>query len=128
VIYDTATGRSKGYGFVRFTMESERDRALNEMSGVFVGSRAIRCRLATAKQSGGIPGDRGASGPGGGGAGSAGIDRDRGVDRGGPPSSLSGPDEFNNTTLFVGGLSPLVRLSMQYERCKTMLFNLKIPR
>ncbi len=33
VIADTATGRSKGYGFVRFAVEAERDRALNEMNG-----------------------------------------------------------------------------------------------
>ncbi len=38
---DPATGRSKGYGFVRFMSEQERDRALNEMNGVFVGSRWI---------------------------------------------------------------------------------------
>ncbi len=30
----------------------ERDRALNEMNGVFVGSRAIRVSLATAKKPG----------------------------------------------------------------------------
>lgn len=98
IIYDTATGRSKGFGFVRFTNEGERDRALNEMSGVFIGSRAIRCRLATAKQSQGGDRDRD-------------RDRDR-HDRGAgsysSASTLSGPDDPNNTTLFVGGLSSSV--------------------
>ena len=50
VITDAATGRSKGYGFVRFGSEGERDRALTEMAGHFLSNRPIRVSLATAKK------------------------------------------------------------------------------
>lgn len=50
VINDAATGRSKGYGFVRFTSEPERNRALAEMSGHFLSNRPIRVSLATARK------------------------------------------------------------------------------
>ncbi len=46
---DAATGRSRGFGFVRFTSEEERNRAITEMNGVFVGSKPIRVSLATRK-------------------------------------------------------------------------------
>ena len=51
VITDPLTSRSKGYGFVRFGSEAERDRALGEMSGHFISNRPIRVSLATAKKS-----------------------------------------------------------------------------
>ena len=44
------TGRSKGYGFVRFGNEQERDRALGEMMGHFISNRPIRVSIATAKK------------------------------------------------------------------------------
>ncbi len=50
VITDPTTGRSKGYGFVRFGNEMERDRALTEMNGHFLSNRPIRVSLATAKK------------------------------------------------------------------------------
>ena len=50
VITDPITGRSKGYGFVRFGNEGERDRSLNEMMGHYIASRPIRVSLATAKK------------------------------------------------------------------------------
>lgn len=50
VITDPVTGRSKGYGFVRFGNEAERDRALSDMMGHFIASRPIRVSLATAKK------------------------------------------------------------------------------
>lgn len=51
MITDPLTSRSKGYGFVRFGSEAERDRALGEMSGHFISNRPIRVSLATAKKS-----------------------------------------------------------------------------
>jgi hypothetical protein len=38
------TGRSKGYGFVRFTSEPERDKALGEMQSYPLNGRNLRCR------------------------------------------------------------------------------------
>ncbi|KAF8058338.1 RBP47C' [Scenedesmus sp. PABB004] len=76
VIVDPATGRSKGYGFVRFSSEAERDRSL-EMQGFCLGARPIRVSLATARRSpsAGMPGTH--------------------------PAEL----DPTNTTLFIGGLS-----------------------
>lgn len=50
VITDATTGRSKGYGFVRFSMEVERNMALTDMNGHFLSNRPIRVSLATAKK------------------------------------------------------------------------------
>eukprot|EP00879_Flechtneria_rotunda_P012086 GHRR01012621.1.p1 GENE.GHRR01012621.1~~GHRR01012621.1.p1 ORF type:complete len:327 (+),score=151.56 GHRR01012621.1:167-1147(+) len=76
VIVDPATGRSKGYGFVRFANEAERDRSL-EMQGFQLSNRPIRVSLATARRSSsaGMPGTH--------------------------PAEL----DPTNTTLFIGGLS-----------------------
>ncbi|CAI9726980.1 selenocysteine 1-associated 1-like [Octopus vulgaris] len=43
-------GRSKGYGFVRFTDESEQQKAMFEMQHVSIGRRPIRVSLATPKR------------------------------------------------------------------------------
>jgi hypothetical protein len=95
VITDPVTTRSKGYGFVRFSDEAERDRALTDMNGFMLASRPIRVSLATARRAptstatGLLP-------P---------------TITGGytPSASLSGvhPSELDptNTTLFIGGLS-----------------------
>ncbi|KXS13182.1 RNA-binding domain-containing protein [Gonapodya prolifera JEL478] len=49
VVTDPLTNASRGYGFVRFRDENEQMRALNEMQGVFCGSRAMRISMATPK-------------------------------------------------------------------------------
>ena len=46
------TGRSKGYGFVRFGTEEERDMALTEMNGEMCMGRALRISVATPKKPG----------------------------------------------------------------------------
>ena len=51
VITDPLTSRSKGYGFVRFGNDAERDRSLREMSGHIINGRPIRVSVATAKKS-----------------------------------------------------------------------------
>lgn len=50
VVVDSSTGRSKGYGFVRFDDESERSRAMTEMNGIYCSSRAMRIGVATPKK------------------------------------------------------------------------------
>ncbi|XP_024538668.1 polyadenylate-binding protein RBP47B' isoform X6 [Selaginella moellendorffii] len=50
VVIDAVTGRSKGYGFVRFADENERARAMSEMNGVYCSSRPMRISAATPKK------------------------------------------------------------------------------
>jgi RNA recognition motif-containing protein len=120
IMSDPISGMSRGYGFVRFTDESEQQRALTEMQGVYCGNRPMRISTATPKnktggsqqggpggfmhppgmQAGGMPGygpppqvgyfPGGAGGGGGGGM---------------PMNQFTDP---NNTTVFVGGLSGYV--------------------
>ncbi|PRQ31785.1 putative nucleotide-binding alpha-beta plait domain-containing protein [Rosa chinensis] len=89
VVTDRTTGRSKGYGFVRFGDESEQLRAMNEMNGQFCSSRPMRIGPAATKKpvGGGQPYQKAAY-----------------------PSSQGNPGEAdpNNTTIFVGGLDPSV--------------------
>lgn len=82
VIADSVSNRSKGYGFVRFGSEQERDMALGQMNGIHINNRPIRVSLATAKKN---PGQ----------ATAAQVAQ--------PPH----PSDFDptNTTLFIGGLS-----------------------
>ncbi|GAB4856047.1 Polyadenylate-binding protein rbp47b' [Ancistrocladus abbreviatus] len=54
VVTDPNTGRSKGYGFVKFADETERNRAMTEMNGVFCSSRAMRISAATPKKTTGV--------------------------------------------------------------------------
>ncbi|GAY58190.1 hypothetical protein CUMW_185220, partial [Citrus unshiu] len=53
VIIDSNTGRTKGYGFVRFGDENERSRAMTEMNGVYCSSRPMRIDVATPKKASG---------------------------------------------------------------------------
>lgn len=52
VVIDRLTGRTKGYGFVRFGDESEQMRSLTEMQGVLCSSRPMRIGPATNKNLG----------------------------------------------------------------------------
>lgn len=81
VITDVATGRSKGYGFVRFASEVERNMALTDMNGHFLSNRPIRVSLATARKTG--------------------IVQQPIIPQAPHPSDL----DPTNTTLFIGGLS-----------------------
>jgi RNA recognition motif-containing protein len=53
VVFDANTGRSKGYGFVRFGDDNERSQALTEMNGVYCSSRPMRIGAATPRKSSG---------------------------------------------------------------------------
>ncbi|CAL9183833.1 unnamed protein product [Musa hybrid cultivar] len=85
VVIDVNTGRSKGYGFVRFGDENEKKVAITEMNGVYCSTRPMRIGLATPRKSSGGLGPDGASATG----------------------SQSDIDSAN-TTIFVGGLDPEV--------------------
>ncbi|XP_022731301.1 polyadenylate-binding protein RBP47B'-like [Durio zibethinus] len=54
VVTDPNTGRSKGYGFVKFSDEIERNRAMTEMNGVYCSTRAMRISAATPKKTTGF--------------------------------------------------------------------------
>jgi len=82
-MWDQNTGRSRGYGFVAFRNKEDAERALSEMNGEWLGSRAIRCNWANQKISG-IP-----SVP----------------SMGGDPSSDANISP-SNTTVYVGNLTP----------------------
>lgn len=49
VVIDRLTGRTKGYGFVRFADESEQMRAMTEMQGVLCSTRPMRIGPASNK-------------------------------------------------------------------------------
>ncbi|GKV04682.1 hypothetical protein SLEP1_g16806 [Rubroshorea leprosula] len=53
VVIDANTGRSKGYGFVRFGDDNERTQAMTEMNGVVCLSRPMRIGPATPRKSSG---------------------------------------------------------------------------
>ncbi|XP_071915026.1 polyadenylate-binding protein RBP47B'-like isoform X1 [Coffea arabica] len=50
VVTDPSTGRSKGYGFVKFADETERNRAMTEMNGAYCSTRPMRISAATPKK------------------------------------------------------------------------------
>lgn len=54
VVTDPSTGRSKGYGFVKFAEESERNRAMAEMNGLYCSTRPMRISAATPKKTVGL--------------------------------------------------------------------------
>lgn len=61
VVTDPNTGRSKGYGFVKFADETERNRAMTEMNGVYCSTRQMRISAATPKKTTGFQQQYGAT-------------------------------------------------------------------
>ncbi|KAI6669553.1 hypothetical protein NL676_004438 [Syzygium grande] len=96
VVTDPSTGRSKGYGFVKFANETERDRAMSEMNGVYCSTRPMRISAATPKKTTGMPQQYAA------------------VKAVYPVAAYTAPpvpvlpvdNDVNNTTIFVGNLDP----------------------
>ncbi|KAK6917310.1 RNA recognition motif domain, partial [Dillenia turbinata] len=84
VVTDRVTGRTKGYGFVRFGDESEQKRAMTEMNGMYCSSRPMRIGPAANKKAVGGQQYTKAS-----------------YQNNQDSQSESDP---NNTTIFVGGL------------------------
>jgi RNA recognition motif-containing protein len=110
IMSDPISGLSRGYGFVRFTEETEQQRALTEMQGVYCGNRPMRISTATPKNK---------SGAAAGGPGPMAMQHQPGMNAmygmGAPPMGYYGTpqpmNQFtdpNNTTVFVGGLSGYV--------------------
>ncbi|KAL5979771.1 Polyadenylate-binding protein rbp47b' [Asimina triloba] len=98
VVTDPNTGRSKGYGFVKFSDETERNRAMTEMNGIYCSTRPMRISAATPKKTAGYQQQYPA------------------VKAVYPPPTYSTPQvpafpadtDITNTTIFVGGLDPNV--------------------
>jgi len=102
VMWDQNTGRSRGYGFVAYKRKEDAQRALTEMNGEVLGSRAIRCNWANQKgQTGlpsgpeplpGMPSSYSAAGP---------AVNNSGMDL----SSVLAQAPSNNTTVYVGNVT-----------------------
>ncbi|XP_076923029.1 polyadenylate-binding protein RBP45-like isoform X1 [Bidens hawaiensis] len=109
VVTDRLTGRTKGYGFVKFGDESEQVRAMTEMNGRFCSSRPMRIGPAANKKNVGGQQYPKASYPN--------------------TQATQNDDDPNNTTIFVGGLDPnvsdkhLKQVFSQYGQ----LVHVKIP-
>ncbi|XP_019231776.1 PREDICTED: polyadenylate-binding protein RBP47-like [Nicotiana attenuata] len=93
VVFDANTGRSKGYGFVRFGDDNERSQAMTEMNGVYCSSRPMRIGAATPRKSSGYQQQYSSQG---------------GYSNGGPAQGSQPDADSTNTTIFVGGLDPNV--------------------
>ncbi|CAL5332360.1 hypothetical protein CsSME_00013807 [Camellia sinensis var. sinensis] len=94
VVIDANTGRSKGYGFVRFGDENERSQAMTEMNGEYCSSRPMRIGAATPRKSSGYQQQYSSQG---------------GYISNGTSAQGSQSDgDSTNTTIFVGGLDPNV--------------------
>ncbi|GER42198.1 polyadenylate-binding protein RBP47 [Striga asiatica] len=94
VVIDATSGRSKGYGFVRFGDENERSRAISEMNGAYCSSRPMRVGVATPKKP--VPPAQ-QQYP------SQAVLLSGGYANGAMPHGQSDNDS-SNTTIFVGGL------------------------
>lgn len=84
VVMDRLTGRSKGYGFVRFGDVNEQTRAMTEMNGVFCSTRPMRIGPASTKKT--LTGQEKASYP--------------------ATQPTQSDIDPSNTTIFVGALDP----------------------
>lgn len=81
VVKDRDTGRSRGFGFVRYTQEQDADTAINAMNNVEFDGRTIRVDKASERGGGGGGGGGGGYGGGRGGGGGYGGGRGGGGDR-----------------------------------------------
>lgn len=52
VMWDMATGKSRGYGFLAFRDRADAEQAIATMNGEWLGSRAIRVNWANSKNQG----------------------------------------------------------------------------
>ncbi|KAK4044362.1 hypothetical protein C8A01DRAFT_31416 [Parachaetomium inaequale] len=116
IMTDAMTGQSRGYGFVRFSDESDQQRALVEMQGVYCGNRPMRISTATPKTR---SHQYGGQGQGGGNQMMPPVPGHPGPMWGAPAfygqgaafNPMQPMNQFtdpNNTTVFVGGLSGYV--------------------
>ncbi|KAL9269044.1 Polyadenylate-binding protein RBP47B'-like protein [Drosera capensis] len=102
VVTDPNTGRSKGYGFVKFADEMERNRAMTEMNGMYCSSRPMRISAATPKKTSGVQQHvavKAAIYP-------APAYVVPSVPVPALPAAVPADNDLTNTTLFVGNLDP----------------------
>jgi len=52
VVYDSQSGRSRGFGFVEFDSMTNAERAVSTVNGVSLGGRELKVSVATAGQDG----------------------------------------------------------------------------
>ncbi|XP_012436200.1 polyadenylate-binding protein RBP47B isoform X1 [Gossypium raimondii] len=95
VVIDSNTGRSKGYGFVRFGDENERSRAMTEMNGVYCSNRPMRIGVATPKKASGHQQQYSSQ---------ALVLAGGHASNGALAQGSQSDNDSNNTTIFVGGL------------------------
>ncbi|XP_052187657.1 polyadenylate-binding protein RBP47B' [Diospyros lotus] len=96
VVTDPNTGRSKGYGFVKFADETERNRAMTEMNGIYCSTRPMRISAATPKKTT--------------------VQQQYATTRAIYPPPVYNPavpavsidNDINNTTVFIGNLDPSI--------------------
>ncbi|MCD9644214.1 hypothetical protein HAX54_032362 [Datura stramonium] len=93
VVIDANTGRSRGYGFIRFGDDNERSQAMTEMNGVYCLSRPMRIGAATPRKSSGYLRHYFSQG---------------GYSSSTPTQGSPRDVDSTNTTIFVGGLDPNV--------------------
>ncbi|MCJ1334808.1 hypothetical protein MMC09_000073 [Bachmanniomyces sp. S44760] len=86
VVKDRDTGRSRGFGFVRYGQESDADAAISSMNNIEFDGRTIRVDKASERGSGG----GGGGGGFGGGGGRGGYNAPRGGGYGGGGGGYSG--------------------------------------
>ncbi|OVA12259.1 RNA recognition motif domain [Macleaya cordata] len=99
VVTDPNTGRSKGYGFVKFADEMERNRAMTEMNGVYCSTRPMRISAATPKKTTGFQQPYTAT---------KAVYPAPAYGTPGVQAFPVADNDINNTTIFVGGLDPNV--------------------
>lgn len=73
VVKDRETGRSRGFGFIRYGQEQEADAAISAMNNTEFDGRTIRVDKASERGAGGGGGGGGFRGPPGGGGGYGGY-------------------------------------------------------
>ena len=129
VVTDAGSGRSKGFGFVRFSSAAERDEALVAMNGFVLCGRPMRISLAAPKKPAVQGGGGGGFRPG---AAAAAAAYFHGAGAYVPPPQTGTPDgavDPTNTTVFVGGLDAAVteeELRSVFDRFGELVY-VKIP-
>lgn len=111
VMWDPATSKSRGYGFLAFREKADAEQAIATMNGEWLGSRAIRVNWANSKSGG----EGGPSSGGGGGGGDGGHSRHGGGGGSGGGGGYGAATSFEavvaqtpsfNSTIYVGNLVP----------------------
>jgi len=116
VVKDRDTGRSRGFGFVRYTQEADAEAAITAMNNIEFDGRTIRVDKASERGSGGggggfgggrggggYGGGRGGGGYGGGGGGYGGGDRQQGGYGGGQGGYSGGGGGYGGGGYSGGG-------------------------